>query len=485
MDPMNAQNAYEHEIDLKDLLFVILHQWKPVIAVAIAFAVLIGGLKGIPALRNQGNAENAAEKEEEYKAAMEQYENAIAYSEREIQNIVSTIETQQEYLENSILMNLNPYSLYEAKSDLFIKTDYEIMPGMVYQNTDYTNTILQAYQSIITSSSFLADNIASDETDIRYLQELVSVQRGSISAVSDPGSGKTNNTGSSSGNTELTNILTITVRHSNAEDAEKILDGILSQIDTLHRQIVKNVGDHTVQSVNKTSESAVDWVLADKQAEEMRRLQTLRDTLTQKEEALNEFPRPSAASSTGSGAVKAMIKYGVLGFVLGGFIIVFFICVWFLMSDRLYSSKELRTRFQVKLLGTLPAAGKSKQNRIDTWLDRLEGRAVQASADSEYQLIAANIKNHTENIKTILVAGCASNESITQVASYLKEHLPALQIIAGGNLLQSADAILKLPECDGIVLIEQCGVSAYQAIELELEKISDLKKEILGFVVFE
>ena len=39
MDTMNTQNAYEQEIDLKDLMFVVLHKWKITIAIAMVFAI--------------------------------------------------------------------------------------------------------------------------------------------------------------------------------------------------------------------------------------------------------------------------------------------------------------------------------------------------------------------------------------------------------------------------------------------------------------
>ena len=199
MDPMNTQNTYEHEVDLKDLIFAVLHQWKPILAIAIVFAVLLGGGKGFLTYRSQSDPETAAQKEEDYQNAVKQYENDVEYSEHEIKNIESAIESQQNYLEKSILMNLSPYSIYEAQSDLFIKTDYEIMPGMIYQNIDYTNTILQAYQNIISSTAFLETIGASNQLDPQYLQELVAVERGSISAME-------------SGSTELTNILTIKVK---------------------------------------------------------------------------------------------------------------------------------------------------------------------------------------------------------------------------------------------------------------------------------
>ena len=71
MDPMYTQNNYKHEVDLKDLIFAILHQWKPILVIAIAFAVLLGGGKGFLTYRSQSDPETAAQKEEDYQKAVE------------------------------------------------------------------------------------------------------------------------------------------------------------------------------------------------------------------------------------------------------------------------------------------------------------------------------------------------------------------------------------------------------------------------------
>lgn len=104
-------------------------------------------------------------------------------------------------------------------------------------------------------------------------------------------------------------------------------------------------------------------------------------------------------------ALKSGIKYAVLGGVLGGFMVVFFICVAFLMSDKLYSAKELKNRYRIKILGTMPIRRKKPIGKIDAWLNRMEGRAVEGNADTGYGLITANIRNYAENMKTILVTG--------------------------------------------------------------------------------
>lgn len=468
MNTMNTQNAYEQEIDLKDLLFAILRKWKPIIASMVIFAVLIGGAKGVLTYRNYSDPEAVKNRTETYETEQQQYEDSKNILEREIKNITDDIANRQDYMENSLLMNMSPYDVGEARADLFIKTDYEIMPGMTYQNIDYTNTILQSYQSLITSTAFLEHIARSTGMKDWYLQELITVERG-------------NTTITGTNISELTNLLTIRVKHSSVTEAEDLLDDILKQVGALSRQINGSIGEHTVDVISRSSGSIVDLALATKQKEERERLDSLESALVEKETALKELKEPEMNSPTKMVAVKSAIKYSVLGAVLGAFMIIFIVCVFFVMSDKLYSSKELRNRFRVKVLGEL-SQGK-KAGKIDALIDRLEGKAASNTADVEYEVIAANIKNYTDGIKTLLVSGTAAPDFIVQVVKQLAGHLPGMQIVAGGNILQDAETIRKLSQCDGVVLVEQCGLSTYQAIGWELEKICDLKKEIIGTII--
>ncbi len=236
MDSINAQNSYEQEVNLKDLLFVILHKWRAIIAVSVIFAVLMGGAKGALTYKSQNAPEAAEQREEAYQISLAQYENDLAAYEREIKNISDNIISQQDYLEGSVLMNLSPYDLYEAEGTLFIKTDYEIMPGMAYQNIDYTSSILQAYQFLITSASFLDTINLSQDLDTRYLQELVSVERGQL---------EPQKADSLINSSSFTNLLTVRVRHNNAKDANQILENILGQLDTLQHQVASDIGAHS------------------------------------------------------------------------------------------------------------------------------------------------------------------------------------------------------------------------------------------------
>ena len=86
---------------------------------------------------------------------------------------------------------------------------------------------------------------------------------------------------------------------------------------------------------------------------------------------------------------------------------------------------------------------------------------------------------------SLLVIGTAQEEVINGIASELAERLSEIKVVFGGNILHNAEGLLKLPECDGAVLVEACKDSLYSAVELEIERICDLQKTVVGCVVYE
>lgn len=455
---MEPTNTYEQEIDLKDLMFAVLHKWRPILLTAVILAVVLGGYKAVSVYKQQNDAEIIKESEETYEEALKVYEKNKETCEREIDNLLTDIDNQQKYLEESILMNMSAYDVWEADTELFVKTDYVIMPNMVYQNVDYTNTILSAYKSALTNTEFLDDIAEKAGIETRYLKELIDI-------------------------TAADNLITIKVKHNEEKAAKTLMKDILKGVEASQAKIAESIGAHTVSTVNSSIGSMVDLDLAGMQKTERDRLIELNDSLEAKQAEQEELEEPKKAATSASAAVRSGVKYAVLGGVLGAFMVIFYCCVVFLMSDKLYSEKELRNRFKLKILGVLPAGKPAKG--IDAWLNRLEGRTCKDESQA-YSLIAANIRNYAESAGTLLVAGNAREELIKTAAGRIAKELGnGVEVIAGGDLLQNVNALKLLPEVDGVVLVEQCSVSNYGKIELEIEKVLDLQKEVIGCVVLE
>lgn len=458
---MDNNSTYEQEIDLKDLMFAVLHRWRPVLLVAVLLAILLGGAKAALTYRAQNDPEKVAEAEKTYRDDLELYEKNKKTAERELENLKTDIENQQEYMEKSIWINMSPYDVCEAKIDMYIATDYTIMPGMIYQNPDYTNTILDVYRAMLTSSAVMEDVAAALKSEPRYLQELVTVDAGS------------------------NHILSISAKHTTKEAADKLLDALLDHMQSMQEQVTASVGAHTISTVNRSVSTYVDLTLADTHKTEADRLTALNTSLEEKQKELDDMEEPKNYSSSRKLAVKSGIKFFILGGLVGGFMAVFFVCAVFIVGDTVYSAKELKKRFGVTILGALPIKKGKAQCKVDAWLNRMEGRAVSGNEAVEFSLIAANIRNYTDNMSTILVTGSADAAVVKQAADKLIAELPEMKVLAGGNMLEDVDTLKRLPECDGVVLIEQCRDSKYSVVGLEMERITDLQKRVVGCVVFE
>lgn len=457
---MEPNTMYEQEIDLKDLMFAVLYRWKPIVLIAIVFALLLGGFKMVTQYQSLNDEEALQKADEEFQKDLELFQKNKENAEREIENLTESIEKQQEYLEESMLMNMSPYNVWESKVALFIKTEYTVVPGMIYQEVNYNSTVLQAYRTALTNLEFLksvAEKVGMEE---RYLAELVTV-------------------------TIDGNMLMLQARADKESTVRQIMRELRGGIAKAQPTINNSIGRHTISEVSSSIGSTVDLALSDTQKSQQDRLISLNDSLDKKRTELVEMEEPTQESSPKMSALKSGIQYAVLGGVLGGFMVVFFVCVSFLMSDKLYSAKDLRNRYRLKVLGTLPVIGKKQRDSVSAWFARLEGRANPAAAESEYGLIAANVKNYTDKLRNLLIVGTAADETIVSVSEKLGALLPGLHIVHGGNMLQETEALAKLAECDGVILVEQCGYTLNGNVAAELEKVTDLQKPVIGCVVFE
>ena len=135
---MEPNSTYDQEIDLKDLMFAVLYKWRPVVIAAVVIGLLLGGFKAFSTYKSQNDPTVITEKEADYQKDLEIYEKNKSTGEREIDNLLNDITEQQMYLEKSVRMNMSPYDVWEAKIDLFVKTDYVIMPDMVLYGYDFT-----------------------------------------------------------------------------------------------------------------------------------------------------------------------------------------------------------------------------------------------------------------------------------------------------------------------------------------------------------
>ena len=461
---MEPRREYEQEIDLKDLMFAVLRKWRPIVLLAIVFALLLGGFKILKGLNQLKDEEYVKQNQEEYEASLEQYESTKTRLEKELGNIDHNIQTQQKYHDESIILNINPYDEYMESATFYISTDYEIMPGMLYQNPNTATSILKGYMSIVQNGDMYNYVIGKlkNKIGIRYLKELVKVEPD-----------YTNN---------MFDIIVIADTEKRAADVMRYIKG---SIEASHEKLTEAIGEHDINIVDESSLVTVDLDLEKKQKDFTNTMDQLDTSLKDKTKELEDLEEPANTLLSRRSILKSSIKYAFLGGVLGAFMVVFFICVVFLMSDKLVNEKELKRRYGIMVLGVFRRQEKKRLfSGIDRLIDRMEGTAERELEEAQtFEVAAANAGNYIEDSRNVLLVGTVSDGAIAAVQDGLSPLLSGVALSVGGNLGRDAQAIKKAASCDAVIIVEKRNKSGFGEIEQELDVIRSLGKKVLGCIV--
>lgn len=493
------QTTYNHEeeIDLIQLAFSILHKYRQILMTVVICAVLAAGF-GLAKNAYSSYAEGKAADSEDVAVAksaaqqkydeemlayreektkhdtnVQQYQEELLENQQAIESTKIKIQNAQEYLDNSVLNTIDPYNVPVAQADLYVSTDYKILPGMDYQNVDYTDAVLKAYSSLITNSETMDKIAKTVGMEERYLQELVSVS------------------GDSS-----TRLLTIRAYGADEATANKILDALLVRMEDVRPTIQSTVGSHSIAQLTRTSTVSVMTLLRDSQQQNRDDLTNLQNQVTtleaadrvleqsieDEQQALEAMKLPEAPKEGTS-----MPKLIVLGALLGAVLACGVVVVRFLLDGMVYSASELNRSTGLPVLGALASDRTKKAGKLDAKLYQMEGRP-DGSADAEMLcLMAQTIRSRAPEAKNILVTGDLPADQLEALAAALQatEPLRGQSVTAAESILKAAATVPHVVAADAIVLAADCTVTRTDAVREQNEKIVRLGKQILGCIVYE
>lgn len=492
------QTTYNHEeeIDLIQLAFSILHKYRQILMTVVICAVLAAGF-GLAknayssyaagkaadsedvavaksAAQQKYDEEMLAYREEKTKhdTNVQQYQEELLENQQAIESTKIKIQNTQEYLDNSVLNTIDPYNVPVAQADLYVSTDYKIMPGMDYQNVDYTDAVLKAYSSLITNSETMDKVAKTVGMEERYLRELVSVS------------------GDSS-----TRLLTIRAYGADEATANKILDALLVRMEEVRPTIQSTVGSHSIAQLTRTSTVSVMTWLRDNQQQNRDDLTNLQNQVTtleaadrvleqsieDEQQALEAMELPKKPKEAGK------LKMVILGALLGGVLACGVVVVKFLLDGMVYSASELNRSTGLPVLGALASDRTKKAGKLDAKLYQMEGRP-DGSADAEMLcLMAQTIRSRAPEAKNILVTGDLPADQLEALAAALQatEPLRGQSVTAAESILKAAATVPHVVAADAIVLAADCTVTRTNAVREQNEKITRLGKQILGCIVYE
>lgn len=417
-------------VSLKDIFFGILYHWKSIVVAMLIGALLLGGVAF-------------------YRSPIDNSQEAIEDTQNLAQQILikqNTVNNQEEYLKDSYLLNVDPYNLYEVSVSFYISSDYQILPQMIYQNPDSTPALLIAYQSLLSDRTLVQSIADTAGIGAKYVSELLT----STTTNGHPG------------------ILTVNIIHQDADKATAITALIQAFLENHTESLQKQLGNHTLTVISTVSGPSTNNDVASQQKKATEYLATLRTELEQLEKSLSTLE----SSSSGFNIPLMAVVGGMVGFVLA--VIVFFLL--FMGSGKVYSDQALINRTGIKILGCV--ASSKKRCCITRRLRKIEGRSMNPQ---DIHIPAAIISNHCTDMRNLLIAGNCDETTLKT----LQDSLPGLQVSYFDSLLNNADALKALPQCDAVVLLETCATSTYSDVERTMACIADHNKQLLGCILID
>lgn len=453
---MENNQDYVEEIDIKNLLYTVLRSWRTFVIIGIIFAILFGAYSGIPSLLTMNDNEALTKNKLEYAEKLKDYESSLEQLNNEISNINLEIESKKEYVENSVLMQTNPYDEIISSIDYYISADAHNL------------NILNYYVNFVKSSELYNEIINNADLDLepKYLKEILAVNADYES-----------------------NMLSITLRHWDNDVSKRIMESVKKLLNEKNREINDNIVNHVYQLINESSMYTIDVDLEKKKIDMQDNIEGLKIKLESKESMIKELNKPEPIVYSYRGAIKNTIKYMLLGSVLGIFLGAGYILFIYLISGRLNDKSMLRKSFQLNLLGDF---SHSKEGRvlgfIDRWIDKGFGYQNNNISDEEkIEIIKSNLSLIFDDCKKqkIIITGSIEENELQKIVNDIIKRLKSsnLEIIMGANISKTATTITGAAVADGVILIEKYNKSLISDISREVATLNQIGAKIIGLIL--
>ena len=226
------------------------------------------------------------------------------------------------------------------------------------------------------------------------------------------------------------------------------------------------------------------------------RLQEMNDLKTQKDNFQKNFnltekmvEKLSDIGSENKISRKELVKYIVLGFILGCLLFLLVYAIFLVAAGVLLSSRELGRMFGMNKLAVVP------DSRMKNGLDRLIsgiGSDRFSSRDERiaYQIAAENICEQLSGLSdsgSVAVVTDLEEETAFGAGQILEEFLKENNIRAEvlPHLNQSPKELSELKSCDASVLLLRGGSSRLRHVSEFKNTLHTYKKTVLGSIVIE
>ena len=329
MNPyINIEGTY---VDMLDLGKYLLRKAAWILLAGLICAGIAGAYRYFTLRRAGSDQQAVAQAETEYKLELERYEQQSELFEASDNNTLDLIQSQVEYLQNSLLMQLDSYHVWTDAVVINIVSDE--LDFLAYQ-------FRELYKNELLNGDYLQDLAKERETDPGYLSELICVDR--IDRVYGIG---TNNSvvlspAEDQDSSNTSSVISITTYGKTK--AQDLMDVVIKELQFVHEESEKLL-PHEIRIVSRASAEIVDTNLRQRQIDTLSFTQFLAYQMKDNVDKAAPLSKPAESAKPVVGGIskKSLLKYGLFSFVIGTFLM----CLWYVFgyfyNDKLVDYKGI------------------------------------------------------------------------------------------------------------------------------------------------
>lgn len=357
---MNNNNIgrIETVINIKEILWDLLEQWKAVFITALLVAALVAGAKYAKDIKDY-DAEQAKKAAEKQNAAsteeqIEKVLGSLSESERStVMTIVNQnewIDEQKEYINNSILMNTDPANQRTLVVDYYITTA---------EDTDaIRSSLIYGYGALLRNKEVvkrIGETIDPNAEDC-YIEELITVE----------------NSGDKESAQKSDAVMEVRVVLPDNADREKVKEAITAELQSFSSVLSGKISPHNLTLLDVSEICLYNRDAAGKRTDILYSINNLQNNTKNMQSSLSDGQKAAietitaikaaekTASDKGAGEESSepkdnkpgiSKKYALAGFILGIMIYAFIYLIRIIRRGSINSASEVEYYTQSKLLG--------------------------------------------------------------------------------------------------------------------------------------
>lgn len=451
-------------ISLKEILAALIRKGTFLLGMALILGVLLGGYKFLQLQVEAGKPENSPEKiEQKRENALAVWQEEKKSLEDDLQKARKNLQLQEEYCENSALMQMNPYDTAKCTIILSI-TGLEIPPE---EGTDSAENRasrmvakIQEQYMLYWNSADLKAELAKHgypEIEEKYHRETVRIEISSGGTLSVISLGK------------------------DAETAEKLAQTVYACMLELQPLVEAGAYAHDLTLFHSNTKMVVSSELETRQEKAQALCKTYTEEIEKLEQKLKALGQPAHVNGyTLSEILKSTVIWVVLGVAAG----IFLGCVWVLMMlmmrTKAESSRQMEKMLQLPFLGSLAKQGDLFNRIACSMLGERTWKNPQLAAS----YITENLKALPAGERSLVILSTLPEKKLGQALEAAKTAATGAfeTVYAVSDAERNPETVRTLTQCSRVLVAERTGVSDAGSVLAMMDTAKRLGATVEGFI---